>query len=115
MTYITDYRFGRVKIGGKPYHRDVLIIEDEILSPWVRQEGHSLCPDDLAWVVSRRPRVLVIGTGAFGRLRVPEETREWLRSRGIELIVLPTAEAVEEYNRRAAAAERVACGLHLTC
>ncbi len=115
MARITDYRFGQVKIDGRPHHRDVLILGDEILSPWVRREGHSLCPDDLAWVVSRRPRALVIGTGAFGRLRVPEETRKWLDSQGIELIALPTDRAVEEYNRRAEAAERVACGLHLTC
>lgn len=115
MARITEYRFGKVKVDGKPYYRDVLVLEDEILSPWVRREGHSLCPDDLVWVVSRRPRVLVLGTGAFGRLRVPEETREWLKSQGIELVALPTEKAVGEYNRRAEATEHVACGLHLTC
>jgi len=115
MARITDYRFGKVKVDGKLYHRDVLVFGDEILSPWIRREGHSLCSEDLAWLVPRRPRVLVLGTGAFGRLKVPEETREWLNSRGIELVALPTEKAVGEYNRRVETTGRVACGLHLTC
>lgn len=113
MVNITDYHFGRVRIDGKVYHHDVLVCGDEILSPWVRQEGHSLHPDDLDWLMPRKPQALIVGTGAFGRLRVPDATQEWLKSQGIELIALPTKEAISEYNRRASA--HVACGLHLTC
>ena len=113
MVHITDYRFGRVKVGNTIYHRDVLVSGDDVLCPWVRREGHALYPEDLKWVVERSPEVFIIGTGAFGRLRVPQETKEWLAARGIELVALPTAQAITEYNRRPAA--RVACGLHLTC
>ena len=113
MAHILEYRFGRVRIDGKVYHHDVLVCEDEVLSPWVRREGHSLYPDDLEWLMPRKPRTLIIGTGAFGRLRVPGATQEWLKSQGIELIALPTKAAITEYNRHASG--HVACGLHLTC
>ena len=113
MAKISNYHFGRVRIGRTLYHHDVLVCGDEVLSPWVRREGHSLHPDDLDWLIPRKPQTLIIGTGAFGRMRVPEETKDWLTEQGIELIALPTKRAIEEYNRRTAA--RVACGLHLTC
>ncbi len=113
MAHITDYRFGRVRIGDVVYHRDVLVHENEVWCPWVRREGHALYPDDLDRLMPRAPTVLIIGTGAFGRLKVPMETEQWLASRGIELVALPTARAIAEYNRRAA--PNVACGLHLTC
>ncbi len=79
----------------------------------MRRKGHALYPEDLDWLMPRAPTVLIIGTGAFGRLKVPVETEQWLASRGIELIALPTARAIVEYNHRATA--NVACGLHLTC
>ncbi len=113
MAHITDYRFGRVRIGDMVYHRDVLVHENEVLCPWVRREGHALYPEDLDWLMPRAPTVLIIGTGAFGRLKVPVETEQWLASRGIELVSLPTGRAIAEYNRRVA--PNVACGLHLTC
>ncbi|RLE39704.1 hypothetical protein DRJ12_00140 [Candidatus Acetothermia bacterium] len=112
---VSSYRFGSVRIDGKTYRHDVLLIGDEILHPWERREGHSLHPDDLTWLITREPKTLIVGTGAFGRLRVPEETKAWLTKQGIELIALPTKEAIVEYNRRVAAGERAACGLHLTC
>jgi len=115
MAHISEYRFGRVKVDGRTYHHDVLVFKSEVLSPWVRREGHSLYPEDLEWLVPRRPGILIIGTGAFGRLRVPEETKAWLTEQGIELIALSTKRAIEEYNRRARAGVEVACGLHLTC
>ncbi len=115
MAVLTDYRFGRVRVDGREYHRDLLIFADEILYPWVRREGHALYPDDLTWIIDKGVRVLVIGTGAFGRLRVPEETRKYLNERGITLVSLPTREAIAEYNRICQEANMVGCGLHLTC
>jgi hypothetical protein len=47
-------------------------------------------------------------------MRVTQETEQALRDAGIELIALPTGQAVETYNRLRS--ERaVAAALHLTC
>jgi len=74
-----------------------------------------LHPNDLDWLITRSPEILVVGTGAFGRLQVPETTKKWLELKGIEPVALPTREAVGEYNRRVERGENVACSLHLTC
>jgi hypothetical protein len=64
-------------------------------------------------VLEQLPQVLLVGTGAYGRMRPDPETLEQLRQRGIEVEALPTGDAVRRYGeldpRRAAAA------LHLTC
>ncbi|MBE9472531.1 MAG: hypothetical protein IMY75_10535, partial [Chloroflexi bacterium] len=60
------------------------------------------------------PEVLVVGTGAYGMMRVTEETRRALETAGIRLIAAPTAEAVKTYNELREET-RVAAALHLTC
>jgi hypothetical protein len=46
---------------------------------------------------------------------VPEETRRFLRSKGIELLDAPTREAVKELNKLLAEKTRAVAALHLTC
>jgi len=111
---IESYRFGRIKVDGQVYGRDLLLTPDEVVSGWWRAEGHSLTADDLAKALVAKPQVLVIGTGSFDRMRVPDETREYLRASGIEVIAQPTGAACETYNRLCNV-QRVVAALHLTC
>jgi hypothetical protein len=46
---------------------------------------------------------------------VPDETRRTFEEAGTEVVILRTAEAVDEYNRRRGTGEGVAAALHLTC
>jgi len=49
-------------------------------------------------------------------MRVPEETARWVREHGVDLIALPTAEAVERFNALDAKGEgTVVAAFHLTC
>ena len=61
--------------------------------------------------------VLIVGTGAYGRMAVPEATRRWLAAQGIEVHIAPTSEAAKLLNELLAAdpAGRVAGAFHLTC
>ena len=111
---IEEYAFGRIRIEGRSYTSDVIIFPDRVDASWWRKEGHRLCPDDLEDVVAAAPEVLVIGTGALGVMRVPEETLAWLRARGIEVRCATTGKAVEIFNDLAESKKAVAA-LHLTC
>jgi len=111
---IESYRFGRIVIEGKAHHKDVIILPDRVIGGWWRKEGHALHPEDLKAVFEAAPEVLVVGQGASGLMRITPETEQALHDAGIELITLPTGEAVEAYNRLRG--ERaVAAALHLTC
>jgi len=111
------YDFGRIVIDGQSYGQDVILLPDRVIPRWWRERGHSLSPADLTDVVQAREQVdiLVVGTGAFGRMIVPAETRDYLREQGIQLIAEPTGSAVEEYNRRREEGQSVTAALHLTC
>ncbi len=113
---VDSYTFGRITIDGQVYSRDVLILPGQVVhSPWWRREGHSLALEDLAPVLAEHPAMLVIGTGYYGNMEVPEATLQRLREQGIELRTARTQEAVAELNRLQEQATKVAAALHLTC
>ncbi len=112
---ISAYRFGSIDVEDKTYTRDVIILPRRVKDSWWRQQGHRLNIADLDEVISSEPQVLVIGTGYYGRMEVPAETREYLKSRGIEIYCLPTRDAVKEFNRLQQKYARVVAALHLTC
>ena len=110
---IDHYSFGRIVIDGKAYHSDVIIYPDRIRSDWYRTRGHRVGTDDIREILETRPSLLIIGTGAYGLVKIDQEVKDLLRKSNIELIAKPTKEAREEYNR--IKSEKVVAGLHLTC
>jgi hypothetical protein len=57
----------------------------------------------------------VIGTGYYGLMEVPEETRYYLQATGVQLLEARTGDAVKEFNRLQKEYARVVAALHLTC
>jgi hypothetical protein len=111
---IDGYRFGEIIIGGKRYHRDLMVKGEAVLDSWWREEGHTVRMEDLLPLLDDPPDMLVVGQGDPGLMEVPEEVRDALRAKGIAVSVAPTRDAVTQFN---AAADRckVAGAFHLTC
>jgi hypothetical protein len=112
---IDSYSFGQIRIDGKAYSSDVIIYADRVDATWWREEGHRLQPEDLVDVLKARPDVLVVGTGFFGVMSVPEYTVEQIRAAGVDVRVEKTGKAVDLFNKLAAGDKRVVAALHLTC
>lgn len=112
---VEAYDFGQILIDGKPYRSDVVIWPDRVDCPWWRAEGHSLVPDDLPEVLASPPAQLIIGTGFYGRLQVPDETLATLQELGIQVRIAETRLAVAELNRLREDGADVVAALHLTC
>lgn len=113
MKGISDYRFGQVVVNGETHTRDVIVLPTRVVGNWWRKEGHSLVLEDLDDVIDEIPERLIVGCGAASQMRPDPETLEALRRRGIEVEVLPTAEAVRRFG--ACEPGRTAAALHLTC
>lgn len=111
---IEGYTFGRFSVGSTEYTSDV-IIHGERVTSWWRTAGHSVAREDIETLVSEKPAVIVIGTGANGLMRVPQETRQFIEDSGIRLVVEETAKAVQSFNRLRAEGVDVAIAMHLTC
>ncbi|MDI6839786.1 MAG: MTH938/NDUFAF3 family protein [bacterium] len=111
---IDSYEFGRIVINGITYTHDVIIYPDRVNQNWWRKSGHLLQIDDLSEVLKESPDVLIIGTGAYGVMDVPNELLETIKANQVEVIVKPTNEACEDYNKLINT-KKVIAALHLTC
>lgn len=111
---ITNYSFGRITINSETYTSDVIIYPDHVNSSWWRKEGHLLQVADLKEIISAGVPALIIGTGYYGTMRVPEETLEYLKSKNMEILFDNTQKAVKLFNDIASKKPAIAA-LHLTC
>ena len=112
---INAYQFGKITIDGNSYTTDVIVSPQGVKDSWWRKEGHRLHIEDLDAIESERPDLLVIGTGFYGRMVVPEKTRQYLQSKGIKVHTLQTSDAVREFNALQKEYARIVAALHLTC
>ena len=95
----TDYSFGSIRVDGVTYDHDLIIDRGKIRKrnkaaskKFRGAYGHTplSVAEDIPW----RCRRLVIGTGAEGALPVMKQVREEARRRKVDLVVLPTAQAM---------------------
>lgn len=112
---IDSYKFGRVVIDGKTFSNDCIVLGNEVVSDWWRKEGHLLEPEDLKEIIKTKPKILVVGSGAYGAMKISGGTKEVLRKNGIELEAHNTADAVKRFNELTEQEQDAAAALHLTC
>ena len=112
--------FGGASIDGKEYG-DVLVVagkiidREELVPGWFDDHAHhTVYEHELKELMSGDPETIIIGDGQSSVLKVPKEISEAIEKKGIELIVLETPEAIEEYNRLSKA-KRVNALIHTTC
>ena len=111
------FAFGEIEIGCVTYEHDVVIDHGRIRK---RKKGPSKAlragyghtplsaAEDLPWDCGR----LVVGSGADGALPVLAEVADEAERRGVELVVVPTADAIELMRDADPGTNAV---LHVTC
>jgi hypothetical protein len=109
--------FGSLAIDGVTFEYDVVIDRGKIRkrkkkpSKKFREEfGHTpvSTEEKIPWKCER----LVIGTGNYGSLPVMDEVNKEARSRKVELVILPTDEAIEMLAKKSHDTNAI---LHVTC
>jgi hypothetical protein len=111
---IEDYSFGKIKIQGKVYDFDVLVFPEKVKTNWWRKEGHFLTLEDIQEALTYSPDTLIIGTGAYGEMKVDSLLSQKIAEQGIKLIVDQTLNACKKYNELRKN-EKVVGAFHLTC
>jgi hypothetical protein len=112
---IDSYQFGKIVIDGIAYSSDLIILGNIIGPNWWRKQGHRLLAEDLETIIAAKPSVLVVGCGASGMMKVPDQTRQVLQQHDIQLEALDTGKAVQRFNELSQQGADVAAALHLTC
>ena len=114
--HFDKFSFGTLRIDGSTYEQDVVIDCGRIRkrrkapSRKFRDEfGHTplSIEEEIPWKCHR----LVIGTGAYGHLPVMKEVKLEATRRHVELVIVPTSEAIRLIEEGFAAN----AVLHVTC
>jgi hypothetical protein len=112
-----DFSFGSIRIDGITYEHDVVIDRGETRkrkkkpSKKFREEfGHT--PLSIEEEIPWKCRRLVIGTGAHGSLPVMKDIKLEAERRKVELLILPTAKAIEALEKDRDQTNAI---LHVTC
>jgi hypothetical protein len=119
---IEEYKFGSITIDGKIYNHDVEVRWTGEVLKWRREEGHVFNVEDVKRAVEQNPDTIILGTGTYGVCKVTEQCQNYIKERGIELIIDKTEEAVKTFNiileesKEEEGKQRKVIGLfHLTC
>ncbi len=113
---IEQYNTGsHMTVQGTKYYQDLKIIQGRVKGNWWRKEGHRLDVTDITDILSAKPKVLVIGTGYAGNMRVPQDLRTLIEERNIQLVTKKTSEATKTFNQLSSQGKDVAGAFHLTC
>ncbi|CAL1572000.1 unnamed protein product [Knipowitschia caucasica] len=116
---ISSLSWGHMKVQGGGSYKDCKVWPGGSRAWDWRETGTNhhpgVQPADLDELLSKGIDLLVIGRGMSEALQVPGSTLEVVRGRGVEVCVLQTEKAVEEYNRLAAEGRRVGGVFHSTC
>lgn len=112
---IQKYSFGSITVDGETYTSDVIVYRDRVQDKWLRNQGHSLCTEDITDILALKPDFLVVGCGRDGIMKVSDEIRKELEGDGIVLKSAPTDAAVAEYNKLVEEGKNVVGAFHLTC
>ena len=111
------FNFGAIEIDGVTYEHDVVIDRGKIRkrkkkpSKKFREElGHTpvSVEEQIPWKCQR----LIVGTGNYGSLPVMDEVKLEARRRKIDLLILPTEEAIETLAKKPEDTNAI---LHVTC
>ena len=111
------FSFGSLQIDGVAYDHDVVIDGGKVRKrkkkpskKFQGQYGHTplSAEEEIPWKCRR----LVVGTGAYGRLPVMDDMKLEAERRKVELVLLPTSEAIEKLKRAAKGTNAI---LHVTC
>jgi hypothetical protein len=114
---IDGFAFGSICVDDVIYEHDVVIAGDEVRKrkkkpskPFRAAFGHTPLSvgEDIPWDCGR----LVIGTGANGSLPVMDEVKAEAARRRVELVIVPTEEAVRLLAAEPGATNAI---LHVTC
>ena len=112
-----DFAFGSIRINGTSRDYDVVIDRGKIRKRKKKpskqfREAYGHTPLSTEEEIPWKCRRLVIGTGAYGKLPVTEELKRQAQRHKIELVILPTADAIEVLKKNPEATNAI---LHVTC
>lgn len=113
--HIDSCSFGRIRVDGKDYTRDLVILSEKQVMHWWRRDNHRVRLTDLRDVIVHRPELFIVGTGTLGNLKVEPSVRQMLHKYNIPYMEDKTQSAAVHFNKEISKGVKAAGAFHLTC
>jgi len=119
MAKIESFKFGFIVIGGQKYGRDVLMFPDGTVKQ--RKGGfwkfgsHVIKKTEIEELVKANPEVVIVGSGTRAVAKLAPDAEIPAKEAAIELVALPSKDAVERLNQSVEQGKRVSALIHITC
>jgi hypothetical protein len=119
MSEVDSFKFGAIVIDGSKHKRDVLLFPDgavrERKRGFWRLGSHSIKKSEVDELIGANPDTVIIGKGIYSRAKLTSDAELALQGAKVELIVLPSKEAVQRLNELVRKGRQVASLIHITC
>ncbi len=119
MAKVDSFSFGSIVVEGKKYRRDVFLLPDGTVKQtkdgfWMFG-SHNIKKGEIKELYQSGAEVAVVGTGTSSKARVAKEAESFAREAKLELVVLPSPDAVQKLNELLDQGKKVAALIHITC
>ncbi len=96
MDKIQEYKLGSFIIDGKQFIGSIKIMNSKVRY-WER-ETQVLDLKDLDELLKYQPEYIIVGTGAGGLLKVPDNIKQNISAKGISLVIGKTQDVIKKFN-----------------
>lgn len=98
--------FGKVKYDNTVFNQDVLVSTEGDVYERQTDDPMHVTAGELKASLDPDTKILVVGTGHYGIVKIDPDARAYLKERKIELVAKETTKAVDAYNKKMAAKGR---------
>ena len=119
MAKVNRFDFGSIVIDGKQYSYDVVVLPDgtvkEREAGKAKFGGHTIGKAEIEELAKMKPETLILGTGTDGMATLSEDGQAYAGKAKLNLVVLPSSQAIQKLNQLTGEGKRVAALIHITC
>lgn len=107
---IRSYQPGKILVNSRVIQRSIILTPDELIETWPPQNFTELTKNHLETLLSNKPEIVILGTGAIQHFLSPELTDLFYHNK-IGLEVMATDAACRTYNVLISEGRKVTAGL----
>jgi len=119
MAKASSFNFGSIVIDGKQYAYDVVILPEGTVKEREASKAmfgsHTIAKGEIEQLAKTKPETIIVGTGTSGMAAVSKDAQAYAREAKLNLLVLPSSQAIEKLNQLMDERRSVAALIHITC
>ena len=119
MAKVDSFSFGSITVDGKKYRRDLFLLPDGKVKQrkggfWIFG-SHDIKKREIEELGRASAELIIVGIGTNSQARLSGEAKSYAEQAKLELHILPSSEAVSNFNELLEQGKKAAALIHITC